>query len=1207
MLDTFKYRARHWSVSFVVVALFGLIDIASLCFAPATASLMQLGSTVLVAGDSGISTDLYDPDANSFAPANPSMNDSRIGAAIATLSSGKILIVGGVSSTFLASTDLYDPLTQTFAPPTDIASMNEARENATATLLPNGKVLIAGGLAEAGPLSSTELYDPLTNSFVPPSDAPSMNVARYSATATLLPNGKVLIAGGISFYGDPVASTELYDPATNSFAPAAHTASMNVERGFTTATLLPTGQVLIAGGMSPEGQQLTSTDLYSPANNTFAPPTKTASMNTARDLATATLLPNGKVLIAGGRRDPSGSSLASTELYDPRTNTFAVSDSTASMNTGRFSAAAVMLPNGKVLIAGGLTLAAAPLASTELYDSSFNSFSTAPNTAVMKEPRNSPIAALVLPPYSFRATTFGKNAPQPLSGPVSSAANPGAATLTPTPTPSPMITFVADGSLADSGQRVTSLTVSLPTGTQSGDLLLAQIAVYDGAAANVPTPPSGWSVIRHDAIGNANKITSWLYYKIAGDSEPASYTWSISPQYAAGVMGAWRGVATIIPIDQSSGATAAGTSPVSDAAPPLTPTTNSELQVYFYGSQGSSAPAITEPAAVTQRSNTMSSKEGFTLAFGDLAAPPGGIASPIYVANANLSGSMPVMTAQAVLLLPEIGPTATATATITPTPTRTPVPSQGTITPTLTSTPPQTPTPVPTFSGVTQTPTLTSTMTFTPFITQTSTYTPTQTPTSPPTPIPTIEFIASGPLSDSSQPLTSLAVKVPLGTELGDLLLAQIVIYDGGATNVPTAPSGWSAIRRDAINNGNKITSWLYFKVAGNDEPASYVWNMNLQYAAGVIGTWRGASATSPIDQSSGAAAGGTSPVFEAAPSLTPVSNYELQVYFYGSQSTFAPTITEPGEIAQRSNITSAEEGFALAFGDLFAPPEGIASPLYAATTTLSGTMPVMTAQAVLLLPQVGPPPFRTPTPTMTMTPTYTPTFTPISPTHTVTPTATPTIAFVAASPLTDSSQPLTSVTVSVPGGVHSDDILLAQIVVYDGSATNVPMAPSGWNVIRHDSISNGNKITSWLYFKVAGNNEPASYGWNINTQYAAGVMGAWRGISTFSPIDQSSGATAAGASPFSVAAPSLTPRSANELQVYFYASQTNLAPTIIAPGTIDQRSNNMSTKEGFTLAFGDLAAPPGGTASPTYAAEANSSGSTPVMTAQAILLTLGP
>src|SRR5579872_1361361 len=102
-------------------------------------------------------------------------------------------------------------------------------------------------------------------------------------------------------------------------------------------------------------------------------------------------------------------------------------------------------------------------------------------------------------------------------------------------------------------------------------------------------------------------------------------------------------------------------------------------------------------------------------------------------------------------------------------------------------------------------------------------------------------------------------------------------------------------------------------------------------------------------------------------------------------------------------------------------------------------------------------------------------------------------ITFVAAGPLADSRSPVTTLTIGLPAGVQSGDTLLAQVVVWDSNGSDVPAAPSGWTVIRHDAISNGNKITTWLYYKVAGASEPGSYGWNLGSQFAEEIMGAWR------------------------------------------------------------------------------------------------------------------
>jgi hypothetical protein len=199
----------------------------------------------------------------------------------------------------------------------------------------------------------------------------------------------------------------------------------------------------------------------------------------------------------------------------------------------------------------------------------------------------------------------------------------------------------------------------------------------------------------------------------------------------------------------------------------------------------------------------------------------------------------------------------------------------------------------------------------------------------------------------------------------------------------------------------------------------------------------------------------------------------------------------------------------------------------------------------------------------------------------------------------------VSTVTVGLPLGVRSGDTLLAQILVYNGNGSDVPTPPLGWTSIRHDAVSSGNQISSWLYYRVAGASEPASYGFKIGSNWAAGVMGAWRGTSS-SPLDNASGSAAAGASPVSGSAPSLTPLNSNELQIYFYGAQIAAAPTLAEPGAISQRFNTKSAKEGFALAFGDLRAPTAGTASPTYAATASISG-TAVMTAQAVLLKLGP
>jgi WD40 repeat protein len=297
------------------------------------------------------------------------------------LSNGKVLIAGGEDSnqTPLASAELYDSTAGKF---TTTGSMTAKRQWHMATLLSNGKVLIVGGCGDGGNasscvlegsnLASAELYDPTAGTFTATG---GMTTARGPITATLLSNGKVLIAGGS---GD--TSAELYDPTAGTFTA---TGSMTAARVAHTATLLSNGKVLIAGGFQPvslmNNTSLASAELYDPTAGTF---TTTGSMTTARERHSATVLSNGKVLIAGGEYYKSDGMqtghLTSAELYDPAVGGFTP---TGSMSTERYDFTATVLSNGKVLIAGGYNgnMVAQSL-SAELYDSGTGKFTPTGNT-----------------------------------------------------------------------------------------------------------------------------------------------------------------------------------------------------------------------------------------------------------------------------------------------------------------------------------------------------------------------------------------------------------------------------------------------------------------------------------------------------------------------------------------------------------------------------------------------------------------------------------------------------------------------------------------------------------------------------------------------------------------------------------------------------------------------------------------------------------
>jgi hypothetical protein len=213
----------------------------------------------------------------------------------------------------------------------------------TATLLPDGRVLVAGG----NYIDSTkaELYDPATGTWT---FTGSLETARQFHTATLLGNGKVLVAGGYDG-STALASAELYDPATGTWS---FTGSLHQARGSHTANLLNNGKVLVAGG----GSSVPMSELYDPATGSW---TLSGSLNRTRAYHTATLLSNGKVLIAGG----DDADCTSAEVYNPTAGTWSL---TGSLNAGRYFHAATLLPDGTVLAEGGLF--GTILASSELYN-----------------------------------------------------------------------------------------------------------------------------------------------------------------------------------------------------------------------------------------------------------------------------------------------------------------------------------------------------------------------------------------------------------------------------------------------------------------------------------------------------------------------------------------------------------------------------------------------------------------------------------------------------------------------------------------------------------------------------------------------------------------------------------------------------------------------------------------------------------------------
>ena len=332
---------------------------------------------------------LFDPRTGAWSVTGSLIEGRRIHSTV-RLADGTVLVAGGqrgpVSSPLqaLASAELYDPATGVWS---QTGAMGQARYGHSATLLTDGRVLVAGGHYVRSPrsngaLHSAELYDPGTRTWTPTGP---MTDARYSHPAIPLPDGQVLVVGGyVPFthgYGAGLAHCELYQPTTGQWVPAG---TMSTPRHSHRATLLADGTVLVSGGGDPgaaaDGGRFNpysraTTERYDPVADTWTPDTP---MPTGRTHHRAVLLPSGRVLVAGGTNDVTLlTGYGNAALYDPYTRAWSWAPG---MAIPRWDFAATALADGRVLVAGGAvrTGATAPLPGDDVLTTSAEIYTPSP-------------------------------------------------------------------------------------------------------------------------------------------------------------------------------------------------------------------------------------------------------------------------------------------------------------------------------------------------------------------------------------------------------------------------------------------------------------------------------------------------------------------------------------------------------------------------------------------------------------------------------------------------------------------------------------------------------------------------------------------------------------------------------------------------------------------------------------------------------------
>ena len=333
------------------------------------------GGRLLVAGGTAAGGDptgsvaLFDPMTNLWT-AGPTLATARHRHTATRLGDGRALVAGGRAAGDdgpLGSAEIYDPLANTWS--TVATELGVPRHGHSATLLADGTVLVAGGTGPRGTeeaaLYAAERFDPATGQWTA---APPMSDARTGHQAVLLPDGRVLVVGGLlrtggeaatGGRGTALASCELFDPESGAWVPAA---PLGTPRAGHTATLLLDGTVLVAGGdlvgVRPDGtyraESLGTAERYDPGTDRWSP---AADLPGPRTRHRAVLLHSGRVLVVGGTAGPGFTAgYRSVVGYDPGTDRWTA---TGVLTVGRWAQATAELADGRVVAAGGTARAGA--------------------------------------------------------------------------------------------------------------------------------------------------------------------------------------------------------------------------------------------------------------------------------------------------------------------------------------------------------------------------------------------------------------------------------------------------------------------------------------------------------------------------------------------------------------------------------------------------------------------------------------------------------------------------------------------------------------------------------------------------------------------------------------------------------------------------------------------------------------------------------